>query len=693
MINIPEKKAEHVALAGIIGSLIFILLNLITASFCNAAASVVAGYQAIAMLLVWGISWLYLRAKRIADEEKQLVAEAEKIRKEQGRQQLFENNQIAEGVALTRFKEMDKWGSIIAGLFIITLQAVVGGFYLYSLLLNSKAFQLKNSLGLPFGNEELSNTAFASAVSFSIAFICFLFGKYASGMSRVKDFHILKAGSGFTILVACIHITMSASFLFGYYGYIEIDNIVAIVIAGLMIVISFEMLINLILDFYRPRIAGKVNRPVYESRIASLLAEPQGLLKTFSHTLDYQFGFEVSDTWFFKFLNKAIAPLILFQLTTLYLLTTIVVIEPGEVGIIERWGKPRGMEKLPSFRTSANGQKIIDDSAWDQLEKPLTAGYHLKLPWPIEIVKIVKRDLVRTLYIGSSQEEAKKKRFSSNLVTWDTEHLKGEFKYAMPVLSKSSISKIKNTNNKEKKNKILDVMFVSGSIDIHYVIGRLKDGVPGGEIVQGDVYRYLYRYSNPKKTLIALAESEVTKYMAGANFWDVIVKKVNATEIELKNNLQAEADKLGLGVRIVFVSLSNIHPPVGKVGKAYQAVVSSKQEKETKIYTAKAKAAVLKARTPGEIAEMLNKANSYYNSRTIVSKAIASRFNNQNKAYIAAPQVYLHRERMNAIEEGISKATNIILAPSTVTVVVDDKQDTAAAAINSAIGEETSKKY
>ena len=39
------------------------------------------------------------------------------------------------------------------------------------------------------------------------------------------------------------------------------------------------------------------------SRLVSLLAQPESFFTTAAHALDYQFGFKVSETWFFHFFN------------------------------------------------------------------------------------------------------------------------------------------------------------------------------------------------------------------------------------------------------------------------------------------------------------------------------------------------------------------------------------------------------
>ena len=67
---------------------------------------------------------------------------------------------------------------------------------------------------------------------------------------------------------------------------------------------AVEMFVTLLLEIYRPRVKGKVARPLYDSRLVGLLAQPEGLFTTAAQALDYQFGFKVSETWFFQLLQK-----------------------------------------------------------------------------------------------------------------------------------------------------------------------------------------------------------------------------------------------------------------------------------------------------------------------------------------------------------------------------------------------------
>ena len=78
-------------------------------------------------------------------------------------------------------------------------------------------------------------------------------------------------------------------------------------------------------------------------KLVGLLAQPEGLFTTAAQALDYQFGFKVSETWFFRLLQQNLPFLVLAQLAVLFLSTCVVFIDAGEQAVLERFGKPVGV--------------------------------------------------------------------------------------------------------------------------------------------------------------------------------------------------------------------------------------------------------------------------------------------------------------------------------------------------------------
>ncbi len=120
--------------------------------------------------------------------------------------------------------------------------------------------------------------------------------------------------------------------------------------------VAVENLLTLVFEIYRPRVKGQAEHPLYESRLIGLLSQPGGLITTAAQALDYQFGFKVSETWFYRYLERALAWLILGQIVVLLLSTSFAFVEIGEHGLLERFGRPvAGSEMLCSRACISNG--------------------------------------------------------------------------------------------------------------------------------------------------------------------------------------------------------------------------------------------------------------------------------------------------------------------------------------------------
>ena len=122
-------------------------------------------------------------------------------------------------------------------------------------------------------------------------------------------------------------------------------------------------------------------------------------LATAAHALDYQFGFKVSETWFYQFLQRALAWLLLAQLGILGLSTCFVFIDAGEQALWERFGRPVG----PGV---------------------IGPGAHLKFPWPIDRVHRYRTQEIQSFNVGFVHDE---KDDHEKTVLWTVSHYKEEF--------------------------------------------------------------------------------------------------------------------------------------------------------------------------------------------------------------------------------------------------------------------------
>ena len=168
--------------------------------------------------------------------------------------------------------------------------------------------------------------------------------------------------------------------LAGYFNFFRVDFYVGRILCVVVGLIALETLMGLVLEIYRVRLKGKEVRLLYDSRLVGLLGQPEALITTAAHALDYQFGFKVSETWFYRFLERAFAWLVLAQLGILVLSSCIAVIPPGEEALLERCGRP------------VEGRGVIGP------------GLHFKMPWPVDQVYRYPTERIQSFIVGAEPE-------------------------------------------------------------------------------------------------------------------------------------------------------------------------------------------------------------------------------------------------------------------------------------------------
>jgi modulator of FtsH protease HflK len=393
---------------------------------------------------------------------------------------------------------------------------------------------------------------------------------------------------------------------------------------------AVEILIALLLEIYRPRMKGKISRPVYDSRLAGLLGQPESLFTTAAKTIDYQFGFNVSETWFFQLLKKNLLVLLLAQLAILLLSTCVVFIDAGEQAVLERFGKP-----------VAGGV--------------LTPGAHFKLPWPVDRIYHYRTEQIQTFDVGYTPDEQSE---YGNTILWSIPHAKEE---NFLVANRETVT-IKNENaDTNDMLKAPPVSLITVSIPVQFQIN--------------DVMAWAYNNTDPAALLQDLGTRAVVHYLAGVDLNEVMSHARLEAAQTLRDQIQAAADKRKLGVKILFVGLQDIHPPV-KVAADYEKVVGAEQTKLATILAARADAIRTNALADAMAFTTTNIADATRQRLEVQALARAALFTNQIPAYAAAPSVYRQRAYFQTFAAATATARKyILLVTNTEDVVIFNLED------------------
>ena len=434
------------------------------------------------------------------------------------------------------------------------------------------------------GWSKASNPSLAATFAAFAGFLCFMFSRYASGMARQQHWRMLRAASTYLAgnALACLVLVAALGMEILHLPYAE--PVAAYVIRIAMLLLGVEFAINFVLDLYRPKTLEEDPRPAFDSRLLALVSEPGGIARSIAEAINYQFGFEVSATWFYQLLRRSLLPLAVFTLLALVALSSVVIVDADQAAVFERFGRP----------TDAGG---------------VSPGPHLKWPWPIDRTYRAEVRQVRSVLVGGhrggqDEEEGHDEHGDheeEGIVLWTEKH---EFAphmmllVASPELTDLSAGEIQSGSlgRSPGQSRAVAVSMLMCSVAIQYRINDLHD--------------YLCNYQEPEKVLEAVAYQAMTDYAASVDIDRVIGPGRADFERGLRQAVEARiaelgadpADKQGLGIEIVFLGLQEAHPPSEDgVAKAFQDVVAAERRKEAAVEHARGEAQLIKTTVAGSV--------------------------------------------------------------------------------------------
>jgi len=394
-----------------------------------------------------------------------------------------------------------------------------------------------------------------------------------------------------------------------------------------------------VLELYRPRVKGKIERPLYDSRLVGLLGQPEGLITTAAQALDYQFGFNVSETGFYRFFEKWLLWLLLAQAAVLILSTGVVFIEAGEEGLLEHFGKP------------VEGRTVLGP------------GAHLKWPWPIDKVYRFRTEQIQSFEIGTAPDAIK---FETGVVLWTVQHTKED----NFLVANRETTTIEATNAAASK-RTPPVSLLTGTIPVQFQITNLV--------------AWAYNNEDAPSLLEDLATREVVRYLVGVDMNEIMSHGRMEAAQNLADRIQTISDQRKLGAKIISVGLQDLHPPV-KVAPDYEKVVGAIHTKQAKILAARADDIKTNALADAQAVTILNRANADRAEREIRALSQAALFTNQIPAFQAAPSVYAQRAYLQTFARATANARKyILLTTNTHNVLTFDLQEKIREDILSAI--------
>jgi len=634
-----SKKVETIAVFGLLMQLVFLGICYALYSKSNSLAVLAQMWFLAPGALVWLVVLLHGRQRRLALQERE---EMEELRRRRISEEIFEEQELDRMRAQAGLAIFERY-------FVPAFSIVLSGLLLY--LAYRNLWDLTTAEELPEPQSPLA-VVMGMAV---ITFFGFLVGKYAVGLAHAPELRLLRAAGAYLMgnVGGSLLLVLAMSMM--HFGVRWLELGAAYVIPGLMALIAVEIVLNQILEIYRPRAPGQERRPAYDSRLLGLFAEPGDIVKTLAATLDYQFGFKISETWFYRFMARAIIPLVLVQLATLWLLSSILVVDRGEVAFIERLGRPRLTEQ-----DAARGLKA----------SVFGPGYHLKAPWPIEVAHRIAADRIYRVEIGKILRDREEipdvleralGEIDEDVILWRERHvppaLGEEADFLVP-----SVAEVR-----EVEAPALNLARVSARV--HFRIKRKADGT----VDEAAVYDFYYRHSDPLRLVEDLGFRAMCRLAASQNFLRWIHVGRGEVSARFRQMFQESLDRedIGAGIELLYAGIPAVHPPANTAG-SYEGVINAYEEKERMRHEAEREAVLIVNEARARSAEILAEAESYTYRLKQVSAAEAERFGVQLGAFLAAPEVYRYRQYLAALEQVLEGHRVIILPESKDEVLILD---------------------
>jgi len=395
-----------------------------------------------------------------------------------------------------------------------------------------------------------------------IGFLAFLFSRYSTGMGAKVQWRPLRATGGYLLAGALAIGASGAAMLAAWQGYEEVDYWVAMAIAAIMMTLALELVINFVLDMFRPRMAGQESRLSFDSRLLGLMAEPDRVGHSLADAVNYQFGFEVSRTWFYRLLVKSFIPLVLLGAAVLVAISSIVIVNEGQECVVSRFGRRPDPDRTLK-----------------------TPGIYFKLPWPIETTRAFDTGHLYEFQLGAGHDQEPDVIMDGTfkgreMALWTEEHGHHEEQDFLLAVSPES-----RKNSGESKAAAVSIIKLGASVQYRIT----------------DAYKFGYKYANAGEMIESVASREMVRYCSSATL-DTPIEgdakdrpeaimtygRQKAAE-RLKARIEDALKELDIGVQIVSVAFQIVHPPA-EAAESFEDVIAARLRQHQQRYRAQARA-------------------------------------------------------------------------------------------------------
>lgn len=534
-------SALGLVLQTLIALILFVMGRaLASTAFVQASAFVMVG------IAVWAVLIILFHQHRLAAIE---ALEAEELRSVRNDATVFESERI--GDAMVAARRLQRLQSILLpAMSLVAASALAFAGINTVRYISSLDFRPGTEAALievkPF--EVGFATGWQLAVCVSLALLAFIFSRFVAGMAKQPAWQNLRGGAGFMVGTAIVLFAIAVGLAANSFGKSKWLEPIVLAIGIGEVIFAAEIALNFVLALYRPRRIGDNPRAAFDSRILSLFAAPDSIVRSINEAVNYQFGFDITSSWGYQLLLRSTVWLLSLGFGVLVLLSCVVVVPPGQQAVRLRGGA------------------IVGDV--------YEGTVMLKWPWPIETDSVQDVARIRTLTLGAKPIKVGRVNVWSEEQTRDPDRY--PFMVAAPALSEQVQKDLRGRQDSQvtaddAANAVTQrFALVDADIVMSYRIAP-------GQLLQwldfSSELRVRRTASDMRERILRdIALREVTRYLSTQPMDSVLSPRGDSLVRALQERIQGAFDAAKAGVEVVAIQVPTLRPPAGEGAGMFEEI-------------------------------------------------------------------------------------------------------------------------
>ena len=553
--HLAYQQATRVAGFGLLLQLAIGLVMLVYGVVFADSTFTIASMPVLAGIIVWAALIVVFHQHRL---ERLEALERDELAAERGGEAGIFNEGDSD-VAARRLRLMHTWLMPVASLLLASLLVGMGWWTLaWFGALDDTDRQIKPFTVGP-------NLGWQLAITLGLSLVAFIFSRFVAGMAARPVWAILRGGAGYMVGNALVLLAVSVGIAFRFFDNPAVLKGVAEGLAFFMLLVAAEIVLNFVLNLYRPRRPGEVPRPAFDSRVLSLFAAPDSFVRSINEAVNYQFGFDITSSWGYQLLLRSFVWLLVFALVVLVGLSSVAVVEPGQQAVRLRGGR------------------IVGDVQQGTV--------FFKWPWPFETVATIEASKIRQIALNGPLRERR------DIFLWDPNEESDNplFLVAsspLPAEITRTVDRLvtadedleieegpKPENSASSGTTNNQFALVDADVLLSYRVGQ--DGLIDYLEFCNDVRARRSTLDMREQALREIALRVVTQTLSTLTLDQVLSPRGAGLPSTLRQKVQDAFDEAGTGVEVVSVAIPALRPPSQAVAMFEELSIDTQNSRKT----------------------------------------------------------------------------------------------------------------